>query len=181
MRFFLALFLTLVPSALVFTQEKSTMTLNIGDTPPDFSLPYATKDSIASENLKLSSLYGDNNLVLAFYPADWSGGCTREVCTFRDNFSALSRLSAEILGISGDYEYSHHEWAKFHNLPFKLLADHSHEVARKYNSYNDVTGFNKRTVFVIDKQGKIAYIDLQYSTRDLESFNKLQEILKRLK
>lgn len=80
-----------------------------------------------------------------------------------------------------DYEYSHYEWAKHHNLPFKLVADHSHELAKKYSSYNDLTGFNRRTVYVIDKQGKIAYIDLKYSTRDMVSFEKLQGVLTKLK
>jgi len=155
--------------------------LGIGSKAPDFSLPYATRDSVAKDNLTLSDVIGAKNIILAFYPADWSGGCTREVCTFRDNFAALSGLNVEVLGISGDYEYSHHEWAQFHNLPFKLLADHSHDVAKRYDSYNDVSGFNRRTVYVIDKKGTIAYIDLKYSTRDMESFHKLQKALRELK
>ena len=154
--------------------------LFVGDTAPDFTLPYATRDSVASEDLKLSTIFGKRNIVLAFYPADWSGGCTKEMCTMRDNFSALSELDAEVLPISGDYEYSHHEWAKFHNLPFKLVADHKHDVARTYNSYNETAGYNKRTVYVIDKNGKIAYIDLAYSARNMSSFEKLQAALKNL-
>ena len=154
--------------------------LQVGDPAPDFTLPYATRDSVASEDLKLSTIFGKRNIVLAFYPADWSGGCTKEMCTMRDNFSALSELDAEVLPISGDYEYSHHEWAKFHNLPFKLVADHKHDVARTYNSYNETAGYNKRTVYVIDKNGKIAYIDLAYSARNMSSFEKLQAALKNL-
>ena len=154
--------------------------LKVGDTAPDFALPYATKDSVAEDSLKLSSLIGKKNIVLAFYPADWSGGCTKEMCTMRDNFSDLSKLNAEILPISGDYEYAHHEWAKQQNFPFKMVSDHLHKVAHTYNSYAEGYGWNKRTVFVIDKNGKIAYIDLQYKARDLNSFNKLQEALKKL-
>ncbi len=160
--------------------QESAATLKVGDPAPDFSLPYATRDSIAEEPLKLSSQFGKQNIVLAFYPADWSGGCTKEVCTLRDNFSALSQLNAEILGISGDYQFSHHEWAVHHNLPFILVSDHKHEVAKAYDSYYDPAGFNKRTVYVIDKSGKIAYIDLNYSVRDLNSFDKLQTALKNL-
>jgi len=154
--------------------------LHVSDSAPDFLLPYATKDSVASEPLSISSLGGKRNIILAFYPADWSPGCTKEVCTMRDNWSALAELNAEVLGISGDYEWSHHEWAKYHNLPFKLVSDHTHKVARMYNSYNENTASNKRTVFVIDKQGKIAYIDLKYSVRDMNSFNALQQALKKL-
>lgn len=170
----------LVGVGFTVAQNSSGKELKVGDSAPDFSLPFATKDSVGSENVQLSTTYGTRAVVLAFYPADWSGGCTKEVCTLRDNFTSLSSLNAEILAISGDYEYSHHEWAKFHNLPFKLVADHNHKVAAMYNSYNEPAGYNKRTVFVINKLGKIAYIDLRYSVRDMESFNKLQTALKNL-
>lgn len=171
----------LLPLALLLGSgsQDSSVPLKVGDPAPDFSLPYATKDSIASDDLKLSDLIGKRNIVLAFYPADWSGGCTKEVCTLRDNFASLSDLNAEILGISGDYQFSHHEWAVHHNLPFKLVSDHQHAVAQRYSSYMD-SGFNKRTVYVIDKKGKIAYIDLQYSVRDMASFEKLKAALKSL-
>lgn len=156
-------------------------TAAVGETAPDFTLPYATKDSIVRTPLKLSDVVGKSNIVLAFYPADWSGGCTKEVCTLRDDFGNLQNLNAEILAISGDYVFSHYEWAKYHNLPFKLLSDHAHEVARKYGSYNDKSLMNKRTVIVIDKKGTIAYADLEYSVRDGGSFNRLKEALRALK
>src|SRR5271169_5199169 len=139
--------------------QQTEVPLVVGTTAPDFSLPFATKDSVGEGNLKLSSLVGTKNIILAFYPADWSGGCTKEVCTLRDNFSALAELNADIVAVSGDYEYSHHEWAKENNLPFTLVSDHKHEAARAYNSYNETTGYNKRTVFIIDKTGKIVYAD----------------------
>ena len=150
----------------------------VGDSAPDFQLPYATRDSVANDSLRLSALVGKRNIVLAFYPADWSGGCTKEVCTLRDNFSSLGAVNADVIGISGDYVFSHHEWAKYHNLPFRLASDHSHAVARTYGSYYEQYGFNRRTVFVVDKQGKVAYEDLAYSSRDSVSFNKLQSALK---
>lgn len=153
----------------------------VGDVAPDFALPYATKDTlILTPPLKLSELVGKHSIVLAFYPADWSGGCTKEVCTFRDNFSKVENLNAEVLAISGDYVFSHREWAKYHNLQFKLLSDHSHEVAKKYNSFNEQWGMNKRTVFVIDKTGKIAYMNLKYDVRTPADFEKLQDELKKL-
>jgi peroxiredoxin len=154
--------------------------LKVGDAAPGFALPYATRDSVAADTLTLDKLVGKRNVVLAFYPADWSGGCTREVCTLRDNFTALGALNADVVGISGDYVFSHHEWAKFHNLPFRLASDHRHEVAKRYGSYNDAYGFDKRTVFVVDPHGKIAYMDMAYSTRDSVSFGKLKDALKRV-
>jgi peroxiredoxin Q/BCP len=152
----------------------------VGDAAPDFSLPYATRDSVARDTLHLSSLTGPRNIVLAFYPADWSGGCTREVCTFRDNFAALGAVNADVIGISGDYVYSHHEWAKHHELPFRLASDHTHAVAKRYGSFNESSGYNRRTVFVIDRRGRIAYADMAYSTRDGASFDKLRLALGKL-
>lgn len=154
--------------------------LRVGDPAPDFTLISATQDSINWTPLSLSSLEGKRNIVLAFYPADWSGGCTKEVCSLRDNFTALSSMNADVLGISGDYPFSHYEWAKFHKLPFRLLSDHKHEVAAKYASYDPASGFNKRTVYAIDKSGKIAYIDLHYSPRDEASLNKLRDALSKM-
>lgn len=161
-------------SAQVLSQPK------VGDPAPDFSLPYATKDSIGQEDLKLSAIIGQRSIVLAFYPADWSGGCTKEMCTMRDNFAELAKLGADIIGISGDYEYAHHVWAKELALPITLAADHRHFVARAYGSYNEMTGYNRRTIFVIDKKGLIAYTDLAYSVRDMNSFNKLRDALTKL-
>jgi peroxiredoxin len=161
---------------------ESPANLKIGDPAPDFALPYATKDTIIfSSPLRLWEEIGKRNIVLAFYPADWSGGCTKEMCTIRDDFANLEELNAEILPISGDYVFTHQEWAKRHNLPFKLLSDHSHEVAKKYDSYNGLSGFNKRTVYVIDKTGKIAYMNLQYNVGTPDDFQQLKEVLASLK
>jgi len=151
--------------------------LAVGRIAPDFTLPYATKDSIHRTPLTLSELVGKSAIILAFYPADWSTGCTKEVCTLRDNFSSLQELNAEVLGVSGDYVWSHYEWAKHHHLPFKLVSDHAHIVARLYDSFNEKSLYNKRTVFVIDKRGRIAYMDLEYSVADLEDFTRLKEAL----
>jgi peroxiredoxin len=154
--------------------------LRVGDTAPMFTLSYATKDTIVNNGFSLASSIGKNYIILAFYPADWSGGCTKEMCTMRDSFTELSNLGAEVYGISGDYVWSHREWAKHLELQFPLLSDHDHAVAKAYQSYNGETGYNKRTVFVIDKKGKIAYMDLEYKAGTPESFNKLTTALSKL-
>jgi peroxiredoxin len=165
---------------LLCSAQEAPQAPSVGAKAPDFSLPYATRDSVSGSDLALSALVGKRTIVLAFYPADWSGGCTKEVCTLRDNFSALADLNAEVIGVSGDYIFSHHEWAQHHNLPFILASDHRHETAKKYGSYNDAYGYNNRTVFVIDKRGLIAYADLHYSVKDMASFEKLKDALKKL-
>ncbi len=168
------LVLLLIPALL------AAQTLAVGDPAPDFTLRYATKDSIPSAPLRLSEEWKRSTVVLAFYPADWSSGCTREVCAFRDGIEGLTRLSAVVLPISGDYVYSHHEWAKFHGLPFKLLSDHDHAMAKAYASYNEATGYNRRTVYVVGLDGRIAYIDQEYNVRDDQDFQRLREALERL-
>ncbi len=149
----------------------------VGQLAPDFTLRYATRDSIAGSPLRLSTIVGFRRILLAFYPANWSGGCTKEVCTFRDEITSLEELEVDVLAISGDYVYSHHVWAKELNLPFRLLSDHDHAVAKAYRSYNEATGYNRRTVFVIDRQGKIAFADLEYSVRDNADFDSLRTAL----
>src|ERR1043165_3366989 len=155
----------------------------VGDAAPDFTLPYATQEKIffkPEERMSLASMKG-KNVILAFYPADWSGGCTTEVCTLRDTFAELGKLNATVLAISGDYVFSHHEWAKFHKLPFPLLSDHDHKIARLYGSYNEAAGFNTRTVFLIDKDGVVRYSNLAFKAGDANDYNKLKEELAKLK
>ncbi len=155
----------------------------VGQAAPDFKLPYATQEQIylkPEDHLSLSSLRG-KNVILAFYPADWSGGCTKEVCTLRDTFAELSKLNATVLGVSGDYVFSHHEWAKFHKLQFPLLSDHDHKVARLYASYNEGAGYNKRTIYLIDKEGVVRYVNLDFKAGDAADYNRLREELTKLK
>ncbi len=155
----------------------------VGEAAPDFKLPYATQEEIhlkPEEWLALSAQHG-KNVILAFYPADWSGGCTKEVCTLRDTFAELAKLNATVFGISGDYVFSHHEWAKFHKLPFALLSDHDHKVARMYGTYNEAAGFNNRSVFLLDKQGVVRYANLAFKAGDKADYDTLRAELEKLK
>ena len=155
----------------------------VGQPAPDFKLPYATQEKIffkPEERLSLSAQRG-KNVIPAFYPADWSSGCTQEVCTLRDTFAELSKLNATVLGISGDYVFSHHEWAKLHKLQFPLLSDHDHKVARLYGSYMEEYGLNKRTVFLIDKEGVVRYSNLSFKAGDMKDYSALRAELEKLK
>ncbi len=148
-----------------------------GDPAPDFSLPYATADTIVAQGEPLREAVRKGPVVLAFYPADWSPGCTREVCTLRDAFTDLAGLNATIWAISGDQVYSHKAWAAAQHLPFRLLSDQKHEVATAYGSFNTETGFNRRTAFIVGRDGRIAYADPAYSVQDQKSFEALKAAL----
>ena len=155
----------------------------VGEAAPDFKLPYATQEGYhlkPEEWLALSAQHG-KNVILAFYPADWSGGCTKEVCTLRDTFAELAKLNATVFGISGDYVFSHYEWAKFHKLPFALLSDHDHKIARMYGTYNEAAGYNNRSVFLIDKNGVIRYTNLAFKAGDKADYDTLRAELEKLK
>jgi len=167
----------------IATRAETAAAPKIGEAAPDFKLPYATQEDIfmkREEQMSLSSQRG-KNVILAFYPADWSGGCTKEVCTLRDIFAELADLNATVLGISGDYVFSHQEWAKHHNLQFPLLSDHDHQVAKMYDSYREDVGFNKRTVYLIDKDGVVRYVNLDFKAGDSQDYDTLRNELERLK
>lgn len=151
--------------------------LKVGDRAPEFSLPAASRDSVLASKIGPADYAGKSIVILAFYPADWSGGCTKEMCTMRDKFADFGSLGAVVLGISGDYVYSHREWARALGLPFTLLSDHNHAVARLYESFNEGRDFNLRTVYVIDSHGLIAYIDPAYKAGTPESFDRLTQAL----
>ena len=129
--------------------------LKEGDEAPDFT----AKDE-KGEEVKLSNFRGQK-VVLYFYPKDDTPGCTKEACSFRDNFPALSDKNIKILGVSADDEKSHQKFIAKYDLPFTLLADTNHEIADAYGSYGEKQFMGKtytgvlRKTFLVDEDGKI--------------------------
>lgn len=132
--------------------------LRAGRVAPDFELP---DDTGAARRL---SDYRGKPVVLYFYPADDTPGCTKEACNFRDDYSRYRRQGVTILGVSPDSERSHERFKSKYDLPFPLLADDGHRVCTVYGvwgrkqfmgrSYDGVL----RTTFLIDAFGKIARV-----------------------
>ena len=127
--------------------------LQPGTTAPDFTL-HVTPD----QKLSLSELRG-RPVILAFYPADWSPVCGDQMALYNEMLSEFTKHRAELLGISVDGAWCHAQFAKDRHLHFPLLADFEPkgDVARKYQSYREGDGFAERALFVIDKDGKIAW------------------------
>ncbi len=148
-----------------------------GDPAPDFTLPYATADTILFQGEPLAEAVKHGPVLLAFYPADWSPGCTREVCTFRDGIADLANLKVTVWAISGDQPFAHRAWAREQKLPFRLLSDVKHEVAGEYGSFNPKSGFNQRTVFVVGSDGRIAYENTAYSVKDQTDYEALKKAI----
>lgn len=118
---------------------------------PEFALPDGNKKQV-----KLGDFRG-KNVVLAFYPADWSPVCTSELALIQETLEDIRAYNAEILAISVDNVWSHKAWAKQQNITFPLLADfwpHG-EVASKYGVFLEKDGISNRALFFIDADGKI--------------------------
>jgi len=127
--------------------------LPTGATAPNFTL-HATPD----QSLSLSDLKG-RPVVLAFYPADWSPVCGDQMALYNEALPEFQAYGAEIVGISVDGVWCHVAFAKDRKLQFPLLADFEPKgaVAKLYGAYREGDGFCERALFVIDKNGVIAW------------------------
>jgi peroxiredoxin Q/BCP len=129
--------------------------LKPGDVAPAFTL---TSDSDRAVSLER---YRGQKVVLYFYPRDDTAGCTTEACGFRDNWEAVTRAGAVVLGVSPDSVASHVKFKAKYDLPFALLADPDHVVAEAYGVWGEKSMYGKkyygvqRTTFVIDERGVI--------------------------
>jgi peroxiredoxin Q/BCP len=117
--------------------------LKAGDRAPQFTLT----DS-QGKRVSLGDFAG-RQVILYFYPADDTPGCTKEACGFRDAWDDLRALGVEVLGVSGDDAESHRRFAVKYRLPFTLLSDPGHEVMRAYGAYGAKTMYGKKVVGVI--------------------------------
>ena len=132
--------------------------LKIGDKAPTFSLPTGEGKTLALKDLK------GKKVVLYFYPKDNTSGCTKEACSFQENFSALRNKKAIVLGVSGDSASSHAKFAAKYDLTFSLLSDEKKEVLKAYGVWKEKSMYGRkymgieRTTFIIDEDGKIAQI-----------------------
>lgn len=127
--------------------------VKIGDKAPDFTLP--NQDGV---NVSLSGYENRKNVILFFYPKDFSPGCTTQACTFRDHYEDFSDLGAEVIGISSDSVESHKKFLDAYLLPFTLLSDENGEVRKLYGSTRGFGLIPGRYTFIIDRQGIIRHI-----------------------
>ncbi len=128
--------------------------LKEGQLAPDFSTEMVASDTI--KPVRLSDFRG-KRVVLYFYPKDFTSGCTKEACAFRDGFTRFEQAGAVVLGCSIDTSDSHREFIKKYRLPFPLLLDHGKSIARAYGVANGIPilGLDSRITYVIDADGKI--------------------------
>jgi peroxiredoxin len=127
--------------------------LQPGEKAPEFEL-FATPD----QKVKLSELKG-KNVIVAFYPADWSPVCSDQMALYNEMLKIFSKYNATVLGISVDSRWCHLAFSQDRKLHFSLLADFEPkgEVSKKFGVYDEEAGECKRALFVIDKEGTIAW------------------------
>jgi peroxiredoxin Q/BCP len=119
--------------------------LKRGDTAPDFALPDQDGNSV-----RLSDLLTEGPVLLYFYPADFTPGCTKEACDIRDMHEDISDVGIRVLGISPQDENSHTRFRQKHRLPFTLLADTDKSVVRAFGADGPLGIGVRRATFLID-------------------------------
>lgn len=127
--------------------------LKVGTKAPDFKL-----NSTPDQEVSLSELKG-KNVVLAFYPADWSPVCSDEMSLYNASLKLFSKSNAIVVGISVDSKWSHMAFAKDRNLHFPLLADFEPKgaVSKLYEVYDEKSGHSQRALYLLDEEGIIRW------------------------
>ena len=130
--------------------------LETGDRAPAFTLPDATGAKVSLKE------FAGKKVVVYFYPADDTPGCTKEACQFNDNLRAFNRADVAIVGISPDGAEKHERFKEKYKLRFPLLSDPAHAVMERYGAWGEKTLYGKKSVgvirstFLIDERGKVA-------------------------
>jgi len=175
-RFYLIIYLLLFSSYLTFSQKNNMNEIKIGSSIPAFALPDQNGNMF-----DINSVLGKKKLVIYFYPKDDSPGCTKEACSFRDQFEVFKEADAVIIGISGQTVESHKEFAEKHRLSFTLLSDEGNKIRKQFGVPSDLLGLLPgRVTFVANKKGKVIYV-FNSQTQATKHVDEALRILKELK
>ena len=127
--------------------------LKVGQDAPPFEVV-----ATGGKKLALADYRGKKNVVLFFYPKDFTRVCTAEVCGFRDMYEDLASKDTEVIGVSLDSDTSHEKFVQKYSVPYPLVADKDRTLAKSYEAIGglgSIIGITKRVTYLIDKQGKI--------------------------
>jgi peroxiredoxin len=145
------------------------MAVAVGSKAPDFTLTNQDRQAVT-----LSKLQG-KPVVLAFFPAAFSGVCTRELCTFRDSMAQLGKADAQVFGISVDTFFALKAFQDQQKLTFPLLSDFNKTAMRDYGAFNEdmigMHGIAKRATFVIDKDGVVRHAEVLEDARNEPNYD----------
>lgn len=125
------------------------MSIKTGDKCPIFKVQLSE-----NKTFDLSDLIGKKNIVIYFYPKDFTPGCTKEACAFRDNYEAFQELNCEVIGISGDSGDSHDKFAEKHDLPYILIPDSDKKIQKLFGVPKSLFGLIPgRVSYIVDENG----------------------------
>jgi peroxiredoxin Q/BCP len=148
--------------------------IKVGDKIPSFSLP--DQDG---KTFDINTVLGKQPLVIYFYPKDETSVCTKEACSFRDNYQEFQKYGAKVIGISSDNVASHRKFADHYNLPFTLLSDSKQEV-RKLFGVPKAFVIPGRVTYIVNKEGVVVHTfnslkdGEKHVTESLEALKKMQ-------
>ena len=151
------------------------MELKVGDTAPDFEM-----EDQNGKKIKLSQFRGKKNVILAFFPFAFSPVCTNELGELKEKEDSILKLDTQILVASVDSTWTQKAFAKELKVKFPILSDFSKKAVASYGSLYEDKGFAKRTIFVVNKQGKIAY-KREYEPVQQPDIEEALAVLKKLK
>jgi peroxiredoxin Q/BCP len=171
------LLITVLVSVFLCAGIAAAVILKAGDKAPDFKMTDQN-----GKTVELSQYLGKKNVVLYFYPKDFSKGCTAEACSFRDNYEVFLKKGAEVIGVSIDSAESHKKFSYSYKLPFVLISDPKAELAKKYG-VDKIFGMLSRVTFIIDKKGVIrfVYTSMKDAVRHVDEAMKELERIDKLK
>ncbi len=149
--------------------------INVGDNAPDFEL-----EDQNGKKVRLSQYRGKKNILLAFFPFAFSPVCTNELGDLKEKEAAILKLDTQILTSSVDSTWSEKAFAKELGVKFPILGDFKKQVALLYGALYEDKGFAKRTVFIVDKNGRVAY-KREYEPGTQPSIDEALAVLKKLK
>ncbi len=150
--------------------------LKVGDKIPSFQLP-----DQSGQTVKIEDLIGKKNLVIYFYPKDYTPGCTAEACSFRDQYEIFKEHDAEVIGISSDGASRHESFAKSYKLDFILLSDTNKKVEQLFGIPRTLFGLLAgRVTFIADKKGIIRHV-FNSKTQATKHVDEALRIVKSLK
>ncbi|HVV00348.1 MAG TPA: redoxin domain-containing protein [Verrucomicrobiae bacterium] len=158
------------------------MAIPVGSKAPDFTLK--SKQASGLVDIKLSDNLGKKNTLLLFFPAAFTGVCTKEMCDVSAGLNAYTGLNAAVVGISVDTPFAQEAWAQKEKISIPLASDLNKEVIRKYDvvfpMLAGVGDTAARAAIVIDKAGVVRYSEQTPTPKDLPNFEKVKEALSSL-
>jgi peroxiredoxin len=158
------------------------MPIKVGSKAPDFTLKSKTATGLV--DVKLSENFGKKNTVLLFFPAAFTGVCTKEMCEISAGFGQYNALNAAVMGISIDTPFAQEAWAKQEKISIPLVSDLNKTVIQAYDViFPNLAGIGDtaaRAAFVIDKQGVVQYAEQTPTPKDLPNFDAVKQALAKL-